>query len=366
MGRAPNEYRVWVIPRMRRLGVFRTVVGMSTATTTEPRRTAARPHETIWSLTNGAAVSRGLHAVAELAVADHIEDNPVGAAELARRCGVTAEALDRVLRLLAAHGVFDRTEGSYEHTDASRLLRSDHPMSMRPFVRMMGRPAFWASFGVLEESIRTGTPGFQTVDPNGLWSYLRSHPDDARVFDEAMTAKARADIAAVLAAYDFSRFDTVADIGGGRSHLLSAVLDAVPTATGILFDLPGLISSLDPPPPRLLHHAGDFFVDPLPTADAYILMEVLHDWADGEATAILRAVRRAARAGATVLIVEAIIPDDGLDPRVHTLDVIMLAVTGGRERTVQELSSLLEAAGFRATRTVETDAPIRLLEAVAV
>jgi len=339
---------------------------MSTQTTTQPSPTTAFPHETVWSITNGVAVSRSLHAVAELAVADHIGGQPVAVEELARLCGVNADRLDRVLRLLAAHGLFAHCGGSYEHTDASRLLRSDHALSMRPFVRMMGRPVFWASFGALEHSIRTGAPGFETVDPNGLWSYLRTHPDEARVFDQAMTAKAQADIAAVLAAYDFGRFERIADIGGGRGHLLQAVLDAVPTATGILFDLPGLIETLDAPPPRLIHHPGDFFVDPLPSADAYLLMEVIHDWTDADAAAILRAVRSAAAPGAAVLIVEAIIPDDHLDPRAHTLDVIMLAVTGGRERTVQQLASLLEAAGFRATATVETAGPIRVLEAVAI
>jgi hypothetical protein len=144
------------------------------------------------------------------------------------------------------------------------------------------------------------------------------------------------------------------------------VLEAVPAATGILFDLPGVIETLDAPPPRLIHHPGDFFVDPLPSAEAYILMEVVHDWADREATAILQAIRSAARPGARVLIIEAIIPDDRLDPRVHTLDVIMLAVTGGRERTAAQLAALLEATGFRATATVDTASPTRILEAIAV
>ncbi|MFN2608154.1 MAG: methyltransferase [Acidimicrobiales bacterium] len=336
------------------------------STTTHPRRTEVLPHEALWSLANAAAVSRSLQAVAELAVADHIDDDPVAVEELARRCAVTVDGLDRVLRLLAAHGVFARRGPSYEHTETSRLLRSDHPMSMRPFVRMMGRPAFWASFGALDHSIHTGAPGFEMVDRNGLWTYLRTHPEEARVFDEAMTAKAQADIVAVLTAYDFGRFGTIADIGGGRGHLLRAVLDRVPTASGMLFDLPGVTETLDAVPPRLSLHPGDFFVDPLPRADAYVLMEVLHDWSDAEAAAILQAVRSAARPGATLLIIEAIIPDGDLDPRVHALDVIMLAVTGGRERTAPQLASLLEGAGFRATATVETGSPIRILEATAV
>jgi hypothetical protein len=231
---------------------------------------------------------------------------------------------------------------------------------------MMGAPWAWTTFGVLERSVRTGSPAVLAVDENGLWNYLRSHPAEARVFDEAMTAKAGADVAAVLAAYDFGRFRSIADIGGGRGHLLRAVLDTVPSATGVLFDLPGVIGTLDAAPPRLSYQAGDFFVDPLPGADAYVLMEVLHDWPDADAAAILRAVRSAARPGASLLIVEAIIPEGDPDPRVHTLDVIMLAVTGGRERTVPQLSALLDAAGFTAVAVIETAGPSRILEAVAV
>ena len=327
--------------------------------------TQAPPHETIWSLTNGLVVSRCLHVVAELGVADHIGDAAVGVDQLAEACDADPASLDRTLCLLAAHGVFACQGGAYEHNDASRLLRSDHPMSMRAFTRMMGRPAFWASFGELEHSVRTATTGFETVDKNGFFGYLRTHPDEAAIFDEAMTAKAHADIVAVLGSYDFGRFGTIADIGGGRGHFLRAVLDATPSATGVLFDLPGVIDTLDPPTPRLRHHAGDFFVDPLPAADAFVLMEVIHDWPDREAAAILRAVRSASRTGATLLVVEAVIPDDHLDPRVHTLDLIMLSVTGGRERSADAFGALLAGAGFELTRVVPTGGPIRIVEATA-
>ena len=145
-----------------------------------------------------------------------------------------------------------------------------------------------------------------------------------------MTAKASADISAVLGAYDFGCFDTVADIGGGRRHLLAAVLDAAPSAQGILFDLPQVINSLTIKHNRLTPLAGDFFADPLPQADAYLLMEVLHDWTDDKCRAILRAIRQAAPSGAKVLVIENVLSDDQPDPRGHILDIIMLANTGGR------------------------------------
>jgi C-methyltransferase len=329
---------------------------------------AARPlpHEMIWQLTNAAVASRSLHVAADLGVADHLGDETAGAETLAARCGADPIALDRILSLLSAVGIFERTSSGYRHNDASRILRSDHPRSMRAFPQMMNLPLVATSFARLDHAVRKGTPAADTVDPNGLWAYLEAHPDEARVFGEAMAAKAGADIAAVLDAYDFRPFDSVADIGGGRGHLLRAILDAVPGTRGVLFDLPSVISGLDISTEGLDAVAGDFFVDPLPKADAYLLMEVLHDWSDSEVVAILKAVRSAAEPGAVVLVIEGVLRDGEPDPRVHTLDVVMLAVTGGRERRPAEFEQLLTEAGFRLTTVIATDGPMSLIEAVAV
>ena len=326
---------------------------------------AAQPHEIVWTLTNAVVASRSIHVVAELGVADHIAEGVVTATELAGACVVDPDGLERILRLLAAHGVFERHADGYGHTHASRLLRSDHPMSMRAFARMMGLPVVRATFDQLGHSVRTGTPAVEEVDPDGFWSYLEQHPGEGEVFGQAMTAKAAADVAAVLHGYDFARFDTIADIGGGRGHLLRAVLDTVPTAEGILFDLPEVVARLDVGRDRLTARPGDFFVDPLPTADAYLLMEVIHDWPDAEAAAILSAVRRAAPPGARVLVIENVLEDDRPDPRGHTLDVIMLAVTGGRERTGKQLGELLAGAGFTDSKVIDTGGPMRIVEAMA-
>lgn len=325
----------------------------------------ALPHEIVWNMTNAVIPSRSLHVVAELGVADHLGDEVVGVKELATACGADPDALDRVLALLATHGIFEARDEGYAHTEASRLLRTDHPMSMRAFAHMMALPGFMAMFDRLAHSVRTGKPAAYLVDPGGMWSYLQRHPDEAEVFARGMTGKAAADIAAVLGAYDFARFATIADIGGGRGHLLRAVLDAVPTAQGVLFDLPEVIETLDIATERLTPRAGDFFVDPLPEADAYILMEIIHDWPDAESAAILGAIRRAASPGARVLIIENVLAEGVADPRGRALDVIMLAVTGGRERTPSQFRRLLEGAGFADTTVIETAGPLRIVEAVA-
>jgi O-methyltransferase domain len=341
-----------------------------TATSTTPSSISTRfvppPHESLWALTTAFVPCSCLHVVAELGVADYIADDPVAVEELAASCGADPIALDRILRLLETHGIFRRLpHGSYCHTDASRLLRSDHPKSMRAFTRFMGLPVMWNVFSNLDHSARTGRPAIELIEPTGFMRYLGEHPDDAVVFNHAMTAKAAADIAAIVDAHEFSAYGRIADIGGGRGHLLHAVLDAVPETDGVLFDLPEVIATLEMEHPRLQTAAGDFFAVPLPAADAYVLMEILHGWSDEDCIRILTAVRRAANPDAKVLIIESILAEDRHDPRGHTLDVIMLAVPGGRERTPTELARLLEASGFRYAGVTDTSGSMRIVEAAA-
>jgi C-methyltransferase len=321
------------------------------------------PHQTIWTLANGTVPSACLHVVAELGVADQIGDQPVAIEELASLCHAHPDGLDRVLRLLSCFGVFRCEDGSYAHTDPSRLLRSDDPQSMRAFGRLMALPSMWTVFSNLEHSVRTGRPAIEVIDPDGLWAHLRSHPDEGQIFAQAMTSKSLAEIPAVLDAYDFSRAGRIADIGGGRGHLLRALLDANPDARGVLFDQPEVIAALEPQDnDRLTTAAGDFFTDQLPQADCYLLMEVLQDWDDGECVSILTGIQRAAQPGAKLLVIENVLPEDHSDPRGQTLDVIFLAVTSGRQRTVEELGALFDRAGFSRTNVFDTTTPLRIVE----
>jgi hypothetical protein len=340
---------------------------MSTTTAPVPATTRQpAPHEVVWALAQAIIPSRAVQVVAELGIADHLGDEPTSTDDLATSCAVNPHALRRVLQLLSAHGLFAVDGARVAHTDASRLLRTDHPASMRAFARLNGLTVLWNAIGALDHALRTGATGVELAEPGGFFAYLDAHPDEAQVFGEAMAAKARADIADVLAAYDFRPFATIADIGGGLGHLLHALLDAAPTAHGVLFDLPDVIATADITSDRIHSQAGDFFADALPPADAYLLMEIIHDWRDEEATAILRAIRRAAQPGATVLIIEHTAPDEGADIVSHTLDVLMLAVTGGRERTAGQLGTLLRSAGFRPSGVVATAGPTRIVEGVAI
>lgn len=324
---------------------------------------ASTPFETLLQMSGGYCVSRCLHAVANLGIADALDDTPQTAAALATATGANAGAVDRVLRLLSAFGVFERHDGMFSHTPTSRLLRADHPQSMRSLVRMFGIPGMWAMMGELDHSIRTGSPAADKV-LGGLWNYFSTHPDAARIFDEAMTAKAHGQVSGVVGTYDFSRFSVIGDIGGGRGHLLRAVLASAPSATGILFDLPHVIEQgAEVASARLRLQAGDFFTDALPVCDAYLLMEVVHDWGDEESTRILQAVRRAAPAHAKVLLIESIVADDPHPSWPKTLDMWMLTL-GGRQRTQREYAGLLAETGFRFTREIDTGANVSIIEAV--
>jgi O-methyltransferase domain len=217
-----------------------------------------------------------------------------------------------------------------------------------------------------ERTVRTGLPAAATIAPGGMWGYYAAHPDERAILNAAMVGKAHGAVAAIMAAYDFSGFGRIGDIGGGRGHLLQAVLNATPTAKGVLFDLPQVIEDAAAlASERLALQAGDFFRDALPSCDAYLLMEVIHDWGDAEAVAILQAIRRAAPSQATLLLIEQLLPDDPGPHWAKTLDIHMMTLLGGRQRTRQEYALLLDQAGFGFKRQIDTAADIAILEAVA-
>lgn len=322
------------------------------------------PGQVLWNLINSNAIARSVQVIAEFGVADALADRPLTAAELAAQTGMNPDALNRMLRLLAAHDVFAREGSGYRHTPASELLRSDHPQSLRPLAQMMNLPIMQNSLAGLTHAARTGKP---QLDWAGIVAYFAAHPEESSLFNQAMVAKAAAVVPAVIEAYDFSPFRMIADIGGGRGHLLRGILDRTPTASGVLFDLPHVIAdAAGQESERLRLQPGDFYADALPVADAYLLMEVIHDWADQDAARILESVRRAAPQDARLLVIEALVSETPGPHFSKVLDVIMLGVTGGRERTPAEYAALLEGAGFRFERVVPTHSPYSIVEAFAV
>lgn len=310
--------------------------------------------------------SRCLQVIAELGVADALGDEPRSTEALAKATAIQPEALYRVLRLLASLGIFEGSNGTWNHTEASRFLRSDHPESLRDYIRMLGLPAFWSAFEDLEHSLRTGECAFGKRHPEGVFAYLAKHPQESRIFDSAMTSKSHRDIAAILPAYDFSKFATIADIAGGRGHLLRAILKSSPKTHGILFDQPHVIAEVAPEDDeKLTVIGGNFFTDSLPKADGYLLMNIIHDWPDAESIKILSAIRRTMSAQARVLIIETVVPDTAQPHLSKELDIAMMALPGGMERTREEYASLAAKCALDLERVVETLSPYSVLEMVA-
>jgi hypothetical protein len=230
---------------------------------------------------------------------------------------------------------------------------------------MIGLPFAWSSFFHLEHVVRTGEMGVLRVDPEGLWHYFQEKPDEWALFNDAMESKSHPQIPAILNAYDFSPFDSVADIGGGKGHLLRAILNSAPEVKGILFDLPHVVASA-PTSDRIQVVAGDFFRGGIPRCDAYILMQVIHDWNDDEASQILRSVRQAAKHGDHLLLIEYVMPEANQDHPANGADILMLVFVGGKERTRTEFAALLESAGFALNSVVPTETGHSILEAVAI
>ncbi len=322
------------------------------------------PARTVQKLATAYWASRCLHIVAELGIADRLGEEPQTAETLARAAGVEPGPLHRILRVLASHGIFVHDGERFAHNEASQMLRTDAPGSMRSFARMMGLNVHWDAYRELEVAVRTGEPPIAKVTPGGFFRYLQAHPDEARVFDEAMAGKSALMITRVVQSYDFRAFKTIADVGGGQGHLLYAVLEQATNARGVLFDLPEVIARARARAhPRVDYVGGSFFQDAVPPCDCYMLMAVLHDWSDAESVAILQNMKAKVPGGARLLLIEGVLDPLARDDIRLDLDVEMLVMTTGRERTEAEWRTVLTRGGFRLSRIISAGPLGAIIEA---
>ncbi|SPM27705.1 methyltransferase [Mycobacterium terramassiliense] len=339
---------------------------------TSPDGTTASPAEVMQELILAAWVSQGITAAADLRVADALSAGPLPLDELAGKVGADPDALGRLLRALIGQGIFARRDdGRYELTPMAELLRSDAPVSMAPMARFIGARQHREHWSLLTEAIKTGTSVVPGLRGKEFFDYLGDEPEFGQIFNDAMTGMSGLSIGPVVEAYDFTRFATIVDVGGGHGRLLAAILAAAPDAQGVLYDLPEVLAGA----PALLRetHAervrlaeGSFF-DSVPTgADAYVLKHIIHDWDDDASLRILRNVRSAAPAGAALLLVETVIPEDDSGSIAKWTDMEMLIVNNGRERTATEYRRLFDAAGFEMVGVVDTASRFSIIEGRAV
>jgi hypothetical protein len=332
------------------------------------------PPVVLYQLASAHYLSQALYVAAQLGVADLLADGPQTHETLAAKTGTHAPSLRRVLRLLVTAGVFaEGADGRFELTPIGSFLRSG-PGSFRATARLFGGPMVWRAWGDLLETVRTGEPAFARVFGTDSFGYFAERPEEAAVFDEAMSTFTAMISGAVAAAYDFSSMRAVIDVGGGVGTLLTGILGAYPELRGAVFDLPRLAEGARRQiagaglADRYEFVGGDFFEAVPAGFDAYLLKHVIHDWDDAHAVRILATCRRAMGSEAKLLIVEGVYPprvDDSQASRgAAANDVNMLVCTGGRQRFEAEFRELYAAAGFRLTRIVPTMAMSSVIEGV--
>ncbi|GAP52738.1 methyltransferase [Streptomyces azureus] len=337
-------------------------------------RELAPPPFALLELIMGSMITQALRVTAELRVADALADGPLSPEEIAGRVGANPDALGRVLRLLAAQGVFTGgPDGTYGLTPMGEALRADHPMTMRDIALLMGHPIHWEDWSAFLDTVVTGEPSTPKLRGMSAFEFLESNPEYGAVFINGMGNMSATETDPVVAAYGFSAFGTVLDFCGGQGGLLSGILREAPQTRGILFDPRvegnGAAEFLarQGVADRCTTVAGDMF-GPVPTgADAYVLKHIVHDWPEEEVLRILRNVRAAVQPGGKLLLVEMVVPEQGDEPHSGKLvDLWLMLLVGGRERTATQYADLLARAGFRLERVVETAAAVSVIEAIPV
>jgi hypothetical protein len=299
-----------------------------------------------------------IRAAVDLGIPDLLASGPRTAAELAREAGADTDALHRVLRYLASAGIFamDR-EGRFRHNRLSTPLRTDAPGPASIFPGYVTIPSMLRAWGSFTEAVRTGKSAFDSVHGKSVWDHFEEHPDEGAVFDKGMSVITR-DVAPVVAAsYPFAEIQRVCDVAGGRGMLLSAILAQHPHLKGVLFDRAPVLEGA---PPVLGEHGvrdrvelapGSFFERVVEGCDAYLLKDILHDWNDARCVEILSACRRAMAPGARVIIIEMLVERNEPNLIGSQIDVMMMTLcTDGRQRSEEEMKSLLARSGFRPGR----------------
>jgi SAM-dependent methyltransferase len=317
-------------------------------------------------------VARCVNVAASLKLADHVDpERSRSVEEIAAATGTDAPSLYRLLRGLASVGVFaEEGRGRFRHTPTSHLLRSNGPGTMRAFCEAALGGAHYRAWGAMDQAVRNGQTAFDQVHNEDVWTYFAKNAHEQRTFDQAMTDMTALFNPAVAKAYDFSKIGTLMDVGGGHGVLLRSVLQANPRVRGILFDQPHVADAArahvaaDGLADRCEIAGGSFFESIPAGADACLMKFILHDWNDELSTKILRNAYRALPPGGKLLVVESVLKPGNQQDFGKLMDVNMLAMTGGKERTEAEFSWLFAGAGFNLVKVYPTECPLSVIEAV--
>lgn len=312
-------------------------------------------------------LSQMLSVAAALDLADRIHDQPRRADELAAECAAHPEMLLRMIRALAAFGIFSvDAGGAVHHTALSRLLRRDAVPTLHHAARYRGLPSNWAAWANLEHTIRNGEPAFEGIFGVANFEYLNQHPEEAELFNRFMQHSPDDRHNAVVEAYDFSAARTIVDVGGGNGAFLAAVLARNADLRGVLLDEASALKQspavLGPLTARCASEPGNFFARIPEERDIYVLSQILHDWNNERCLQILANCRIAMRPDSRLLVIERVLTEDG-DPINYLSDMEMMVLfPGAKERSLQEYSQLFAASGLANGRLIRTRSPFSIIE----
>lgn len=320
----------------------------------------------LMQMIDGYWVSQAVHVVAKLGVADHLVDAPQTSDALAQKVKAEPKAFYRLLRACASFGLFTEVEpGTFALTPLGELLCSDAQGSLRDRAMFVAAPGHWLPWGKLDQAVRSGTSTFRDACGMELWEYYAENQEEGMHFAKTMGHLSAWVAQDVVAEYDMSGVKKIVDVGGSQGVLLTALLQAAPTAQGILFDLPNVIEKA-PELARAESVSGDFFEEVPQGGDLYLLKHILHDWDDERCAAVLKNIHRAAQPNSKLLVIEMLVPEQPEPSPVFYLDLTMLVLLEGRERSQQEFETLLSSAGFAIERVIPTSSMISIIEAARV
>ena len=322
---------------------------------------------------SGFWTSRAVFALAKLGIPDLLKSGPKTADELASATKMHAPSLFRVLRALVSVGVLKSSDGGrFAQTPLSETLATDAPGSLRWFAISELGQEHYPAWGNLMHSVRTGEIAFDNFFGVDIWNYFQQNPEDGAVFNNSMSALTAATNDAIGSLYDFSVFDTIVDVGGGHGGLITSILQHNPKVKAVLLDAPEVIegarSKIEAAglSDRCETVAGDFFKSIPAGGDAYMMKWIIHDWDDEKAISILRNCRSRMRANGKLIIVDCVVPETDEPHFSKFIDLNMMVMTGGKERTANEFEQLLNAADFKLLRVIPTDLPTSIVEAEPV
>ncbi len=320
------------------------------------------PHIQLAAMSRWYVVSRAIHAVARLGIANHLSDKPTSVLDLAAATNTKPDLLDRVLRLLVSYKIFSYQDGCYALTELSAPLRDDCPYSIRD-VLCMADESWWQAFSQLETSLQSGQSSFFEQHQDDFFAHLSKDPERQQNFDKGMAKLSSYDDKAIANAYNFAQFDTIVDMGGGLGGLSQAIHTNAPNTKLILFDTPSVLKQLASATlPAQIHLQMGDFLQQIPRADAYIFKGVLHDFNDEVMTKILSNCCAQMPRKSPLFIAEQVLPDNDLPHPNKTMDIVMMVLLGGRQRTLGQWKHCIEPSGFRFVEDFSTKSNFALMK----